>query len=562
MKNFAFIVLLGILPSSCIAQLTVPQKVSDFRVLVGHYDKYYAPYELKKQLFNFDALLISPWLDRVAATTSDLDFYELCVEYVASLNDTHDSFGIPSDFVARLGFTTDLYDNKLLVDSINRTLIPLALYPIVNGDELVSIDGVPVEQLLSDFSKYGRQGNPRSTRRLTAARLTIRPQSVMPHAADVGDSAIVVIRSNQDGSLKTYTIPWSKTGTPIKQEGPIPTPILSAAAQVESTEPPIVDDPVPDYLQPLIDAQQSGVSAEFGLNGYGARTPLFALPAGFVLRRGLSSTDFFYSGTFSAGGYRIGFLRIPNYGPTSTTAGLAELDGEIAFFQANTDGLVIDEMRNNGGNLCFGENVMTRFALGPFESTSFELRAFYSRLANFYASLESAKAAGADQSVIDSYQAIVDQLMSAYRENRGLTGPLPLCTPNITRLPNSIRYTKPTMMMIDEFSTSTADSVPAMFQDAGRGPLFGWRSNGAGGNNTTFSSGAFSEGFEGMTLALQVRPKIVSTPEYPPSRLIENVGVRPDIQVDYMTKDNLLQQGKPYVDAFTAAIVDLITKSK
>jgi C-terminal processing protease CtpA/Prc len=80
--------------------------------------------------------------------------------------------------------------------------------------------------------------------------------------------------------------------------------------------------------------------------------------------------------------------------------------------------------------------------------------------------------------------------MSAYRENRGLTGPLPLCTPNITRLPNSIRYTKPVMMMIDEFSTSTADSVPAMFQDAGRGPLFGWRSNGAGGNNTTFSSGA------------------------------------------------------------------------
>jgi len=65
-----------------------------------------------------------------------------------------------------------------------------------------------------------------------------------------------------------------------------------------------------------------------------------------------------------------------------------------------------------------------------------------------------------------------------------------------------------------------------------------------------------------MTLALQVRPKIISTPEYPPSRLIENVGVRPDIQVDYMTKDNLLQLGKPYVDAFTAAIVDLITKSK
>lgn len=118
------------------------------------------------------------------------------------------------------------------------------------------------------------------------------------------------------------------------------------------------------------------------------------------------------------------------------------------------------------------------------------------------------------------------------------------------------------MMMIDEFSTSTADSVPAMFQDAGRGPIFGWRSNGAGGNNTTLFSGAYSEGREGMTLALQVRPNMISTPEFPASRLIENVGVRPDIAVDYMTRENLMQQGRPYVIAFTAAIVDLIGKSK
>jgi Peptidase family S41 len=559
MRNLAFACLLFIVPGSCLAQLTPEQKQSDFRVLVGNYDKYYAPYEWKKQLFNFDALLIGPWLDRVTRTTNDLDFYELCVEYVASLNDTHDSFGLPSDFVARLGFTTDLYDNKLLVDSINRTLIPIAKYPIVTGDELVSIDGTPVEQLLSDFSKYGRQSNPRSTRRLTAARLTIRPQSIMPHAADVGDSATVVIRSNQDGSLTTYTIPWSKTGTPIGAD-PVPNPTPPAAGKSTSADLPVADDPVPDYLQPLVDLQYSGTD-DFGLNGYGARAPIFALPSGFVQRRGLVAADFFYSGTFSAGGYKIGYIRIPNYAPPSTVAAMAEGDGEIAYFQANTDGLVVDEMRNTGGSLCFGEDVMTRLATAPFQSTSYLIRVFYARLAAFYSTLQSAKAQGAAQWIIDTYQAIVDEMTSAYKENRGLTGPLPICTPSITRYPNVINYTKPVMMMIDEFSTSTADSVPAMFQDAGRGPLFGWRSNGAGGNNTTFAAGGYSEGSEGMTLALQVRPNMIATADYPASRLIENVGVRPDIQVDYMTKDNLLQQGKPYVDAFTAAIVDLIKKS-
>ena len=101
--------------------LTPAQKEADFRYLASMYSTYYAPIDWKKQLFNFDALAIQPWLDRVAQTKTDLDFYEVCVAYVAGLNDTHDSFSLPSDFVARLGFTTDVYDGVLLIDSINRT---------------------------------------------------------------------------------------------------------------------------------------------------------------------------------------------------------------------------------------------------------------------------------------------------------------------------------------------------------------------------------------------------------------------------------------------------------
>jgi hypothetical protein len=87
--------------------LTPAQKEADFRYLASMYSTYYAPIDWKKQLFNFDALAIQPWLDRVAQTKTDLDFYEVCVAYVNGLNDTHDSFSLPSDFVARLGFTAD-----------------------------------------------------------------------------------------------------------------------------------------------------------------------------------------------------------------------------------------------------------------------------------------------------------------------------------------------------------------------------------------------------------------------------------------------------------------------
>ena len=61
-----------------------------------------------------------------------------------------------------------------------------------------------------------------------------------------------------------------------------------------------------------------------------------------------------------------------------------------------------------------------------------------------------------------------------------------------------------------------------------------------------------------MTRGLMNRPKAITVEGFPTTTHIENVGVRPDIEVDYMTKDNLLQRGKPFVDAFTAAMVNLI----
>jgi hypothetical protein len=52
------------------------------------------------------------------------------------------------------------------------------------------------------------------------------------------------------------------------------------------------------------------------------------------------------------------------------------------------------------------------------------------------------------------------------------------------------------------------------------------------------------------------------TSDYPTAPYVENIGVRPDIEVDYMTLDNLNQKGKPFVDAFVAAIVARIEGRK
>ena len=168
----------------------------------------------------------------------------------------------------------------------------------------------------------------------------------------------------------------------------------------------------PDYMTELLNAQWSGVMnpEDLGLNGYGSLAPVFAgalANARFTRRLGGNSTDFFYSGTFKYEDLTIGYIRIPNYAPTSTAAALTQFEREIAFFNANTDGLIVDEMRNTGGNLCYGENIAARLSTDYFRATGFRLRPYWSRIIGFYNAWINAKAAGASQGVIDQYEHVV-----------------------------------------------------------------------------------------------------------------------------------------------------------
>ncbi len=559
MKRSRVIALFLAVAAAAPAQLTTEQKLADFRHLAGLYAKQYAPYEWKRELFSFDALSIGVWLERVARTADDLAFYELCVEYVASLRDSHDAYSLPSNFVASLGFTVDIYDGKVLIDSINRTRLRPADFPFEVGDELVSMDGEPVEQLIEEFSRYAVQANPRSMRRRAVSRIVTRPQNRMPGAPAVGESAMVVIR-RASGELETYHIPWIRTGVPLRV-GPVPSAKSLARPRAAA------GDARQEYLRELEELQTSAHVEPYAELGNGSRTPIYALPAGFVQRLGRASGDFFFSGTFQAGDYHVGYIRIPSYSPPSTTTALQQFETETAFFQENTDGLIVDQMRNPGGLLCFGENIVARLTPYEFRPIGYELRATWSRVNSFYNSLTQARNQNADAWVIELYEALYRDVRAAYRENRGRTGPLPLCGPSMIRTPavdrdgKIIAYAKPLMVIIDEFSTSTADSVPAMLQDARRAVLFGMRTNGAGGTNTSFAAGAYSEGTAGMTLGLMTRAAPVATPNYPTSYYIENVGVRPDIEADYMTRDNLMQRGHPFVEAFTQAIADHIRRS-
>lgn len=548
------------LAASLAAQnLTPAQKEADFRFMASQLSTAYAPLDWKKQLLGFDAMQLKPWLDKIAKTTTDLDYYDVCAEYISKLNDTHTWYQIPSDFDAWLGFNVDIYDDALLIDSISRALLPSKDYPFVVGDELISIDGVDAKTMLEGLTKFNAAGNPRASRRLAAEMLTDRYQWSLPHAADIGDSATVVIK-RQNGSTETYKIDWYKTGTPVTV-GPVPSPTTTAAAakRAAARTAKAAAAGQPDYMVPLTELQNSSVEPHdpTGVRRWGSQFPIFleGMPSTFTRRLGSRSTDFFYSGVFKRNELTIGYIRIPNYSPDSTASALKTLDAEIAYMQANTDGLIVDEMRNTGGNLCFGESVATRLIPYTFQATGFQTKPVWARVVSFYNAMISAKAANASPEIIAQYELLYNELAAANKEGR-LTRSVPLCTASLTREPLTdaggklLAYQKPLMLLIDEFTTSTADSVAGMLQDARRGTIYGIRTNGAGGNNISAPSGPYSEAYLGMTLALQTRKEVFGNPGYPPSIYIENEGVHPNVMADYMTRDNLLHSGAAFVDGF------------
>lgn len=560
----------------CSAQLTMDQKISDFQYMASVYAKRYGPYEWKRDVIGFDLLNISPWLDRVRATKTDLEYYDVAVRYVASLNDAHDAYIVPSGFYAYMPFYVDVYDGKLLVDT--HSFASPAQFPISNGYELVSIDGVDAQKIVDDLMVYATAANPRSTRRVAAQYLTLRYQDTIPSAPTLPDISTVVFR-RPDGALETYQIPWTKIGLPLTSTGSFTTPHALPSRRDSFTRgrrPPgsgTAAGQLPDPLPVFAPLRKLQLPSQKMVRGMGATVPVFAasLPANFVRRLGGSSLDYFYSGTFTWGAYNIGYIRIPNFNPSSQTAAYVAFVREISYFQANTDGLIVDVTRNPGGDGAYTNALLAYLMPNQWRAIGFEVRATSEWVAAVSSEVERAKAQGAPQDYIDGIQKILDTMIAANAQMRGLTEPIPLDDVTLIRDPitdskgNPLAYTKPLTVLVDEMSASAAEVFAATIQDNARGPLFGWRTMGAGGNVESWYGGSYSEGLYGFTTvteSLMNRKNPVVTTDYPAAPYVENIGVRPDILNDYMTAANLANNGKSFVGAFVATAVLNISKNK
>ncbi|MCS7023619.1 MAG: S41 family peptidase [Bryobacteraceae bacterium] len=554
-------------------QLTTAQRVQDFENLASLFVRRYAPANWKIESLGINLFETAPWLERVRAAKSDVEFLDICAEYVAQLQDGHSAFRTVSNFSANLGIAVDIYDGKVLIESIDRSRYPVNNFPIQVGDELVSLDGRPTEDWIQYFLKLRGGGTLRTARRMAADAITNRSQVFYPSASLVEDTSQVVIR-NAQGELQSYTLTWRKTGRELRHLSPLPEVKISRFSVNATEEEPLYlrelrnwqtwavakDEPLLNGEPVLTDDGQ--IRERRWVLGWGARAPQWVFPAAynFQIRLGNQPQHVFYSGVFQVEGLRVGFLRIPNFAPSNTAAAVAQFNSEIDFFQANTDGLVVDVMRNTGGG-CVGLEYLAK--LIPSEHTGFweqfiPTLEFVNTAWQFW---QTSQQLGAPRWVTETWRFYYEALQQGYASGRVLTGAFPVCgftepffTPLERRPGQASAYRKPLIVLVDEFSVSFGDMFPAMIQDNRRGLIVGMRTGGWGGLSSLWRAGFYSESSTTLTRSLVVRASALETPGLPVSPYLENVGVEPDIELDYMTRENLLTRGRPFVDAFARII--------
>ena len=199
---------------------------------------------------------------------------------------------------------------------------------------------------------------------------------VMPHAPDVAGTSAKVVILRQSGVTETYDHSLDCDRHAARR----------GAGAVAENSPGPADDRAPAVCaggaglhdrtveRPVVGCHESRRT----------RTQRIRKPRS-GLRRARSATP--ASRAASAETRPISSIRAPSRTKTSPsaisgfpttrqrplTAALTQFEREIAFFNANTDGLIVDEMRNTGGNLCYGENIAARLSTDYFRATGFRL---------------------------------------------------------------------------------------------------------------------------------------------------------------------------------------------
>jgi hypothetical protein len=409
---------------------------------------------------------------------------------------------------------------------------------IQHGDEVLSLDGLPVQQWIDAIKPHILGGsNPLTNQRIAESLLTDRRGCL---GEDVPQGAAVIqFKSRMTGQPYGYQILWDycpdyiynphdyimNTGLFSKQEPDFKSSRMMSAA-----------------YEAVIEA---GVSAKKS----------FIPPLGSITWLEMDKNSFWNAYIFlTPQAKKIGCFRISHY--HGKEKNLKKLEEIIHLFEEETDALVIDQVNNGGGLIKYSYDLLSMLTNVPLSTPRHRIKNTQREIFDACQHLKKLNQIQFlqkfDIAVENDYQEILflkkffSFNIDEWNAGRSLTDPTHLDGIDFINPHPHCRYSKPILMLINELDFSGGDFVPAILKDNKRAVLFGSRTGGAGG----FVLSASFPNDNGI-LTFSYTGSIAERPGT--HAMIEDIGVSPDIEYAITVDD--LENG---YEKMAAAIVDAI----
>lgn len=493
--------------------LTLEQKISDLDELIGQVRAGYGPLVYKNSFRGINVnSLRERYVEEIKNTKTNADFYYLLVRFVAEFEDSHFRASVPTDLVSTLGFSTDLVQGKVLIDEVDRNVLPESKFPFSKGDEIVSLGGKSAEEVLEELMPYMGQGFELSAKRRAAFMFAKRSGSKVP--APIGN-VVVEVRRGDSAIIERAELAWKRTG--------------------------FYTDELPNlksrHMNTGIDYDSLQIEESFRCSG----NSRIKVPANATM----VTRDLFISYYYPTPKGNVGYLRLPHYSFPDKAMAFKQYEFAVKQLEKNTVGLVIDQDHNCGGSVEFLHQVMSLFMDRPFAPMQFELLASKAAYLSFGKWVLSA-----NQFTLETENAtkVANLIKDTWLNTDNFLTTKTSISGEEFRYPHHIRYTKPIVILIDELSGSGGDAFPALMGGYGRAKLLGTRTMGAGGHVEAITPLANSQVRVDMTKSLFYRPDGVP---------VENNGAVPD--VEYKTTINDFKYGhQEYQKFFTDELLKMI----
>lgn len=435
-------------------------------------------------------------------------------------------------------------------------------FPFSIGDEILTFDGQPIQEIAKKFMKEEIGSNDNGTdQALTEFYLTHRG-GIYGHEIPKGKIEITY-RKPSSQKLRRTTLKWDYH------------PELVTSNLAKGLKMPVNHNPLPNLRQndfllqkpfmtprcqriksALPHAADSNEPAEM-LGAKRGRLPYL----GTVLWESGDDIDF-HAYLFLMDNAQVGaYIRIPTFYTDDGDASALQFAEIIDLFENASSALVIDQTNNGGGIVLYLYALIAILTDSPLEVPQHRVMLTqedvyfaaksHKRLRKITSDRSAKKMLGDTIEGLEVNLKLINCLLSSHQftldqwqEGKRFTDPTYMYGIKEIQPHSDIHYTKPILILTNNLDFSAADFFPAIMQDNQRATIMGARTAGAGGYIEKVSFPNLS-GIKQLdfTASFSIRPNGMP---------IENLGVTPDIpyeispidlQNDYVEyKQNILQQ--------------------